>query len=71
MSELESAREEILSDPQLSGSPKVVVQVMDVTSEESVNALFDMLDREGISIDVLVNNAGKCVERTRTFARNI
>ena len=71
MSELESAREEILSDPQLSGSPKVVVQVMDVTSEESVNALFDMLDREGISIDVLVNNAGKCVERTRAFARNI
>ncbi|KAI0728253.1 putative oxidoreductase [Fomitopsis betulina] len=59
-SELESAREEILSEPQLNGSlaPKVLVQVTDVTSEESVKALFDRLDQEGIEIDVLVNNAG-------------
>ncbi|KAI0728254.1 putative oxidoreductase [Fomitopsis betulina] len=59
-SELEFAREEILSQPQLNGSlaPKVLVQVTDVTSEESVKALFDRLDQEGVEIDVLVNNAG-------------
>lgn len=60
-SELEFAREEILSQPQLNGSlaPKVLVQVTDVTSEESVKALFDRLDQEGVEIDVLVNNAGQ------------
>ena len=57
-SELESAREEILSEPQLGESPNVIVQVTDVTSEESVKALFDKLDQESINIDVLVNNAG-------------
>ncbi|EPS96281.1 NAD-binding protein [Fomitopsis schrenkii] len=58
--ELEATREEILSEPQLSGSraPKILVQVTDVTSEESVKALFDRLDQEGVEIDVLVNNAG-------------
>ncbi|KZT70840.1 putative oxidoreductase [Daedalea quercina L-15889] len=57
-SELESARKAILSEPQLSGSPKVLIQVTDVASEESVKALFDMLAKEGVQIDVLVNNAG-------------
>ena len=60
--ELESARKEILAEPQLSGSPQVLVQVTDVTSQESVKALFDRLDREGINIDVLVNNAGTKIE---------
>ncbi|KAH9915673.1 NAD-P-binding protein [Fomitopsis serialis] len=57
-SELESARDDILSAPQLSAPPKVLVQVTDVTSEDSVKALFDVLAREGVHIDVLVNNAG-------------
>lgn len=65
--ELEATREEILSEPQLSGSraPKILVQVTDVTSEESVKALFDRLDQEGVEIDVLVNNAGKSRHQAR------
>ena len=65
--ELESARKEILSEPLLSGSPKVLVQVTDVTSEESVKALFERLDRECINIDVLVNNAGKSIVKARSI----
>ena len=64
-SELESARKEILSEPQLSGSPKILVQVTDVTSQESVKALFDRLDQEGIYVDILVNNAGNRMPRAR------
>ena len=65
-SELESVRKDILSEPQLSGSPKVLVQVTDVTSEGSVKALFERLDQEGINIDVLVNNAGKRMNSARS-----
>jgi len=59
-SELESARDDILSEAvsQLSVPPKVLVQVTDVTSEDSIKVLFDLLAKEGVHIDVLVNNAG-------------
>ena len=65
-SELESAREEILPEPELSGSPKVIVQVTDVSSVASVKALFERLDQEGINVDILVNNAGKRRDSARS-----
>ncbi|TFY61774.1 hypothetical protein EVJ58_g4301 [Rhodofomes roseus] len=58
-SELESARNDILSESQLGSKPNILIQVTDVTSEESVKALFDMLERESVQVDVLINNAGK------------
>ena len=58
----------------LDSSPKIITQTTDVTSEESVNALFERLAEEGVDVDgpsslrcefallmyrvVLVNNAG-------------
>ena len=57
LSELESVCKEILA-LQLDTSPKVLVQPTDVTSEDSVKALFDLLSGKNIQIDVLVNNAG-------------
>jgi NAD(P)-dependent dehydrogenase (short-subunit alcohol dehydrogenase family) len=44
--------------------PRVLTHVTDVSSVESVDGLFRMLDSEGVLPDVLVNNAGyleKCL----------
>lgn len=42
---------------------EVVPRELDVSSDDSVAALFDWLDEHGFSIDVLVNNAGAVFER--------
>jgi NAD(P)-dependent dehydrogenase (short-subunit alcohol dehydrogenase family) len=56
--ELDAAREDILKEAHLSPPPKVLTHVTDVTSIESVERLFAMLDAEGVLPDVLINNAG-------------
>ncbi|KZT65951.1 NAD(P)-binding protein [Daedalea quercina L-15889] len=57
LSELEGVRDDIAS-LELDRQPRVLIQATDVTSEESVRALFDTVEREHVYIDVLVNNAG-------------
>lgn len=53
--ELEATKEQILK---VNPTTRVICQVVDVTSEDSVRSLFDLLDKEGIKLDVLINNAG-------------
>jgi NADP-dependent 3-hydroxy acid dehydrogenase YdfG len=62
--ELDAARDDILKEAHLSPAPKVLTHVTDVTSIESVDGLFAMLDTERVLPDVLVNNAGY-LERVR------
>jgi NAD(P)-dependent dehydrogenase (short-subunit alcohol dehydrogenase family) len=62
--ELDAARDDILKEAHLSPAPKVLTHVTDVTSIESVDGLFAMLDKERVLPDVLVNNAGY-LERVR------
>jgi NADP-dependent 3-hydroxy acid dehydrogenase YdfG len=56
--ELDSARDDILKETHLDPAPRVLTHVTDVTSNESVEGLFIMLDKEGVLPDVLINNAG-------------
>jgi NAD(P)-dependent dehydrogenase (short-subunit alcohol dehydrogenase family) len=56
--ELDATRAEILKAAPSDAAPRVLTHVTDVTSTESVEALFVRLDREGVLPDVLVNNAG-------------
>jgi NAD(P)-dependent dehydrogenase (short-subunit alcohol dehydrogenase family) len=56
--ELDAAREDIFKEAHLLPPPKVLTHVTDVTSIESVERLFAMLDAEGVLPDVLINNAG-------------
>ena len=42
----------------LPSAPKVIIQQTDVSDLESVSALFEVLDKKDIILDVLVNNAG-------------
>jgi NADP-dependent 3-hydroxy acid dehydrogenase YdfG len=58
--ELESTRQEILSDLHLDPPPRILAWATDVSSNDSVEALFAMLDREGVVIDTLITNAGVC-----------
>lgn len=55
--ELDAVRDEILARV-VEAPPKVITHIADVTSEESVEALFKQLAQDSISVDVLVNNAG-------------
>jgi hypothetical protein len=56
--DLNATRAGILGQAHGASPPTVLTHITDVTSNESVERLFKMLDDAGILPDVLVNNAG-------------